>query len=319
MYKLSLLAKFGCIVVIIFQGFLLNKYLTLSENNEKWWAWYIADAIVVGVWTFILFYLHKKFKQKFLDEVDGEDPTKFPDEIKYAFIAWIIYVSLLLPRIVIIFRKNPPILNEKDFFGPNFLKVSLACTPLVFLLMIFGYHNGKADPDRKIYISSLASSVTLDLFDSMDLLELLFEPKGVPNSFLMSTLVFACINLFLPTMALYELFVNKFSGRVPGFSFKIAYVCAYIFLVNLPNLILRSFLWHSHDADVSVLIMKNVMCILIGINEIVEFFFEARPKMCDNCKFYYKVATFDEHCKKCLANSKKPESKPILMVVHDDL
>ena len=318
MYKLALLAKFGCIAVIIFQGSLLNKYLTLSENNEKWWAWYIADAIVVGIWTFILFYLHKKFKQKSRDEVSAEDTSKFPDEIKYAFIAWIIYVSLLLPRVVIIFRKNPPILSQKIFLRPNFLIVSLACTPLVFLLMIFGYHNGKADPDRKIYISSLASSVTLDLFDSMDLLELLFEPEGVPNSFLMSTLVFACINLFLPTMALYELFVNKFSGRVPAFSFKIAYVCAYIFLVNLPNLILRSFLWHSQDADVSVLIMKNVMCILIGIKEIVEFYFEERPKMCDNCKFYYKVASLDEHCKKCMKNIvKKPET--ICMQVYDDL
>ncbi|XP_065659367.1 uncharacterized protein LOC105845444 isoform X2 [Hydra vulgaris] len=317
MYKLSLLAKFGCIAIIIFQGFLLNKYLTISYN-KKWWTWYIGDAFVVGVWTLILFYLHKRFKKKGIDEVDAEDPTKFPDEIKYAFFAWVIYIIFLLPRIVILFSKNPPAFRESDLFGPNFLKVSLACTPLVFLLMIFGYHNANTSQDRKVYISSLASSVTLDLFDSMDLLELLFEPSGVPKVFLILTLGFASINLFLPTMALYELYVNKFSGRVPGFSFRICYVFGYMFLVNVPNLILRSFLWHNHDADISVLIMKNVMCILIGINEIVEFLCEERPKRCDNCRYHFKVSAYKEHCKKCVIHDpKKQESNTLL--VHDNL
>ncbi|XP_065660408.1 uncharacterized protein LOC105845443 [Hydra vulgaris] len=317
MYKLSLLAKFGCIAVIIFQGFLLNKYLTLSYDI-KWWAWYVGDTYVVGVWTLILFYLHKKFKQKSLNEVDPVDHRKFSDEIKYAFFAWITYILFLLPRIVVLFNTFPPKFKKSDFFGHNLLKVSLASTPLVFLLMIFGYHNANTTQDRKVYISSLASKVTLDLFDSMDLLELLFEPKGVPKVFLILTLVFASINLFLPTMALYELYVNKFPGRVSGFSFKTSYVCGCMFLVNLPNLILRLFLWHSHDADVSVLIMKNVMCILIGINEIVEFLCEERSKRCDNCMCYFKKAAFKEHCEKCVANDSKKQQLDILLV-HDNL
>nr|XP_012558063.2 uncharacterized protein LOC105845170 [Hydra vulgaris] len=298
MYNFSITAKCFSILILCFQGLMLNNYLSLIHNNLTWWVWCISDVLVISIWMFVLFYMHKKYKA-IIYNVNYKHHSMSYNEIKYIFIMWFSYVFVLCPRIIIIFIKDVHTLNEKKLFGPNFLKISLACTPLIFLFMIFGYHGAEINSKRQLYISSISSSVALDLFDSMDLLELLFDPRSVPHHILIATLIFACINFTLPTLAFYDLHVKQFKGRVTGFSFKMFYSCVIIFLVNLPNLILRIVLWFSHRSEISVLIMKNVMYIVLAINTIIEHYFMEPPKKCLNCKNFYEEPFFNEHCLGC--------------------
>ena len=311
------MAKCLSILVLSFQGFMLNKYLSLLYQNAMWWTWYVADVLVMSIWIFILFYLHRKFKELHFYSINAQDKSVFP-EIKYSFIVWLSYVFFLCPRITIIFLKDVHNLSEKNLYGPNFLKTSLACTPIIFLLMVFGFHSAEIGSERKLYISSLGSSVAFDLFDSMDLLELLFDRHSVPRMILVATLFFACLNFTLPTLTLYDLHVNQFSGRVTGFSFKLVYNCIFIFLVNLPNLILRILLWYSHNSEISVLLMKNVIYIFLGMNEIIEYYLLERPKKCPNCKNLYKAASYNNHYLGCKIVVKKPNSGTEQILVHEE-
>ena len=235
----------------------------------------------------------------------GRPPEERPDELRFAYVAWISYAALLTPRIVIAFGKNAQQLKEIYFFGPNTLKAAVACTPLIFLLLVYGHHDARPHSSRKFYIERLTGSVAFDLFDSMDLLEICFlnkEQRQFPDQITDACLAFACINLFLPTLALYELNFNKFNGAVTPLSFKIAYAASFVCLVNVPNLIIRSVLWHKYYTDVSVLLMKNVMCIVLGISDILESIGSERPQKCHKCGRTYSVHHFPQHVQGCTAS-----------------
>eukprot|EP00112_Aurelia_sp_Birch-Aquarium-sp1_P008095 Seg1888.2 transcript_id=Seg1888.2/GoldUCD/mRNA.D3Y31 product="Transmembrane protein 121B" protein_id=Seg1888.2/GoldUCD/D3Y31 len=301
---LELSAKIACIIILMFQGAILDVYL-VKEYSQKWAAFVVADVLVIGVWIFSFVAAHRFFKQK-KDEVDaGKDPEDYPDQLPLAFVAWLAYAVLLTPRIVVLFGWQAVTrLDEKDLLGPNTLKAGAACTPLIFILLIFSHHDSKPHTIRKYYIQSLTGSIAFDLFDSLDLLEFLFLDKDdnkFPGSLKTAVLAFACLNFFLPTLALFELKINSFTGQVSSLSFKLLYSCAFVFLVNFPNLIMRSVLWHKYNTDVSVLLMKNVICIVIGLVEIMEYFGDEKPQPCPKCGKWYTPEYIDRHKRKCKA------------------
>ena len=312
---MEIIAKLCCVGMLLFQGIFLNIYL-VDVTSSKWNSlWIIADVFVIFIWIVTLVLAKRNFEnrlKKARDNVDGGNPEDHPDEIRYGFIAWIVYILLLTPRVVIMMRKHASKLKEEDVLGPNFLKVTISSTPLIFLLLVYGYHNGKLSESRKYYIASLVGSVCLDLFDSIDLLEFLFTPEGkrvFPQQYSDASLAFSVINFFLPTLALIEIYVNGFTGRVTSFSFKVVYVFCYVFLINVPNLIIRSVLWHTYNSDVSVLIMKNVMCIALGVTEIFEYFGEDRPRKCEICNNWYRMSHFKKHYNACLSNRDPDDSE----------
>lgn len=288
--------------LLIFQGGILDLYL-VKEHSSKWIAFVVADILIICIWIFSFAAAHRFFKRK-KDEVDaGKSAEDYPDELQYAFIAWISYAVFLVPRVAVLFgSRTTSKLDEKNFFGPNTLKAGVACTPLIFILLVYGHHDSKPHTMRKYYIQSLIGGVAFDLFDSLDLLEFLFldrEQHRFPFALTRAVLSFACINLFLPTLALFELKTNNFNGQVSPLSFKVLYSCAFVFLVNTPNLIIRSVLWHKFNTDVSVLLMKNVMCIVIGVVEIMEYFGVERPSPCQKCGKWFSADFIKSHIEKC--------------------
>ena len=312
-YAVEVLAKIACIGMMLFQGLMLDGYMVLFHNH-LWWLWSIVDVLIILAWTILLVVVWRAYRSKEErrqasdDVVDGRDLKKFPDEIKHAYILWIVYSLCLIPRIIIIYQKDASKLLEEQILGPNFCKVATACTPLIFMLLVYALHDAKQIASRKYYLGSMIGSITLDLFDSSDLLNNLFakDDQRFPREIFDCTLAFACINLFLPALALTELRLNRFNGQVESLSFKIVYECCYVCLVNIPNLVLRSILWHKYDADVSVLIMKNVMCICLGVSEIARYFTEERPKKCGKCNHWYESDFFNEHIAQCRALENTP-------------
>ena len=301
---LELGSKIVCIALLIFQGGILDVYL-VKEHNARWAAFAVADVIIIGIWTFTFVAAQRFFSQK-KDQVDaGKDPEDLPDELPFAFIAWLTYAALLTPRIAILFSgKGSTKLKEADFLGPNTLKAGAACTPLIFILLVYAHHDAKPHTIRKYYIQSLIGGVAFDIFDSLDLLEFLFldrEEHRFPRALTDAVLAFACINFFLPTLALFEMKLNNFTGQVSSLSFKIIYAMSFVFLVNVPNLIIRSVLWHKYNTDVSVLLMKNVICIVVGVVEIMEYFGLERPLPCPKCGKWYTRDFIEQHKRKCKA------------------
>ncbi|KAJ7394736.1 hypothetical protein OS493_000565 [Desmophyllum pertusum] len=128
------------------------------------------------------------------------------------------------------------------------LKMNLCLTPMLFLFLIYAHHDAKSHSRRKYYLEKMTAAVTLDLFDSVEMMEYLFDKDKISIELENSILVFSCINIFLPTFALFELKFNKFhdSGEISPISFKFIYICSFMFFVNVPFLVLRLILWHGY-------------------------------------------------------------------------
>ena len=181
------------------------------------------------------------------------------------------------------------------------LKMNLCLTPMLFLFLIYAHHDAKSHSRRKYYLEKMTAAVTLDLFDSVEMLEYLFDKDKITIELENAILAFSCMNIFLPTFALFELKYNKFheSGEISPISFKFIYICSFMFFVNVPFLVLRLILWHGYQLDVSVLLAKNALAIVMGIIEIMEFFGEQRPRRCKVCSKTFAKVFFKSHLKTC--------------------
>ena len=179
--------------------------------------------------------------------------------------------------------------------------MDLCLTPVIFLFFVFAHYDARPNTRRKLYLEKLLSMVTLDLFDSVEMLENLFDKEKIPPVIENVILVFAAINFCLPTLALYELKHNKFrdSGEVSPVSFKLLYICIFLLFVNIPFLVIRLVLWHKYSFHISVLLAKNGLGVGLGVLEIVEFIGEQRPKKCSKCSKTFVKEVYKSHHKSC--------------------
>ena len=84
----------------------------------------------------------------------------------------------------IIFHDNASTLDEKDVLGPNFLKIAVSCTPLVFFLLVHGSHVNQKRMNGHMSSAAIAFAGAIDLFDAIDLIEFLIEPpEGAPDGY----------------------------------------------------------------------------------------------------------------------------------------
>ena len=303
-----LFARVLTISLLILQGAILNYYLIIEGKSSRWYAWITTDAIVLSAWVFAMWMSHRK--------LNIENP-RAKDEIKFAYIAWIVYAVHLVPQLATLFKLKATVFNDEELvFGPNMLKMNLCLTPMLFLFLIFAHNDGRSHSRRKYYLEKMTAAVTLDLFDSVELLEYLFDKEAIAVELENAILVFVCLSIFLPTFALFELKYNKFhdSGEVSPISFKFVYICSFMLFVNVPFLVLRLILWHAYQLEVSVLLAKNVLAIVMGIVEIFEFFGEQRPRRCEACKVTFAKNFFKAHRKICSAVNEKVELESLGMV-----
>ncbi|XP_001625815.2 uncharacterized protein LOC5504945 [Nematostella vectensis] len=322
--NLEMVGKVCCIVLILLQGAVLDYYLAVKHASKSL-GFIATDIVVVIVWIAVVFvakrrcHIHMKLRLPRCprlrmrwkgrdrgDRIDAPD-EEYPDELPYAFIAWFAYTAItLVPEIVVIFKNFADELEDVKILGQNVLKVALCITPMLFLLLVNSHHNTKQSA-RKWYIDKLTGGVTLDLMDSIDILEVLFLKDAIvdlPVALENIIIAFACINFFLPTLALLELSVNKFDGQVRSVSFQILYSLSYIGLVNVPFWIIRVYIWWVFSQDVSVFIAKNIIMTVIYSMDIYESLTSERPRKCEICGNSFLKSCFEDHINQC----KKPES-----------
>jgi len=289
-------ARIFAVGLLILQGVILDYYLIFEESSSASFAWIGTDAVVLAAWVFTMWMSHRK------SQSSTAKATK--DELKFAFLAWIVYAVHLVPQVATLFKRKASLLEEKLVFGQNMLKMNLCLTPMLFLFLIYAHHDAKSHSRRKYYLEKMTAAVTLDLFDSVEMLEYLFDRDKITIGLENAILAFSCMNIFLPTFALFELKYNKFhdSGEISPISFKFIYICSFMFFVNVPFLVLRLILWHGYHLDISVLLAKNALGIIMGIIEIMEFFGDQRPRRCENCSRTFAKGFFKSHRQICSLN-----------------
>ena len=297
----NLLPRIIALVLLTIQVALLDYFL-VKHQNAKWLAWVVTGVFVLAVWTMAMLSstipMCDLFRGWLVKNPKGNDFTA-------TYVAWLVYAVHLIPQVATIFKMFADQLDKDSFLNPNFLKLTLSITPMLFVCLVHSHHKTRESFARKTYVQILVSSVTLDLFDSVEILEYLFDKEFISSSVEIAIIVFSCINFCLPVLALYELKTNKFreTGQVPAISFKLLYVLSFLCFVNIPFLVIRAYLWHTFKLDVSILIAKNILGIIFGFTEIYEYYTETMPTRCDSCDETFAKSHVKSHIKACIARA----------------
>ena len=246
----------------------------MVENNSLAWIGFVlVDVVIIILWIAALFIAFKQYRRQ--THVNNEIREN-PDEMRVAFVAWLVYAVGYTIQISFIFKTFAHKLENAEtttIFGQNLLKLSLTITPMLFLLLIHAHHDAAPNTRRKYYIEKISGGVTIDLMDSIEILEILFTDLNLPIDFENAIVAFACINVFLPTLALHALKQKKlWHGHGVLFPSKVLYNFCYICLVNVPFFVIRVLLWASYKQDVSVFLAKNIILIVMNLWDIVEHY-----------------------------------------------
>lgn len=291
----NLLPRIIALLLLTLQAGLLDYFL-VKHQGMAWLAWLVTDVFMVVVWTMAMLSssipMCGCFRGWLVKNPKGNDFTA-------TYVAWLAYALHFVPQVATIFKVFANELDRDDILSPNFLKLTLSITPMLFVCLVYSHHKSIESFARKTYVQILVSSVTLDLFDSVEILEYLFDKEFISSSVEIAIIVFSCINFCLPVLALYELKNNEFqeTGQVPAVSFKLLYVLSFLCLVNIPFLVIRAYLWHTFRLDVSILFAKNILGIYFGLTEIYEYYSETRPTRCDSCKATFAKSHVKNHVK----------------------
>ena len=111
--------------------------------------------------------------------------TKF-DEIGWLWFVWLLYSVAFTEMVGAIFGRivNPHKLQNESFFGPNVLKMTLCIAPAELLLLL----NTATDvPAYHKALTELSFTATLDLFDGIEMLNVILENGEGPNAIAVGT------------------------------------------------------------------------------------------------------------------------------------
>lgn len=281
-----------CIMLVMLQGFFLDGIIIKCYGDGvqtecahcPYCFWWIAgDVLMVAAFitTFVFSYKnikhYKLFQRLSKRQVRGSLPL--------SCLTWFVYSCFVAARVVVIFKRGiDDMVDEKDFYGPQFLKTGIALSGVVFILFVASHHDAKENSLERLYINSVASGVTFDILDTVDFLDVLFVKEThvvLPFALENAILAISVINLIRPTLSFMVLFLKHFGVSNITRELCAANIMTYIFLLNLPFMVIRMYLWHNLSQDMSVFMIKNFIMIFIGIHELYEIGVERKKETAD--------------------------------------
>ena len=249
------LGRLAFFVLYGLQSYSLTSYPAKYKGDDGLYALIVLFIPALGLWIWIL-----------CDERN----------LQWLFAVWPAYVWIaLIPLIGIIFGGDDPIENKLDsqvFFGPNVLKMTLCVSPLLLLLLL---STGTDSMSYRELIWLLSLRIALDLFDTVEMLEVILEENivshNIPRRFEYAIISFACISFILSPLQLMEVKTDygewKYRKLV-SFCHKTLQTLA----VNCVFLGLRLALFLEYNKDASIFITKNGIIILLSLFETCSMF-----------------------------------------------
>ena len=231
--------------LIITQSLMLAAYPATYKDDSNWYAVATSQAPSVIIWLSLVLFSGAKLQR--------------------LFYVWGFYIIGLVISIAIVFGVVGDALDKKRFLGPNVLKTVLCITPLLLLLLL---NTAKDGSNYKEVLSKLCFYVTVDLFDSVEMLDVVLDEKehnyGIPKEFGEGMIALACLSLLLSPWQMAE---NNLKEEKPR---KRTAILRNIFeiVIDLVFLIVRLVIVFEYKKDESIFIAKNGIGIILSIFEI---------------------------------------------------
>ena len=190
------------------------------------------------------------------------------------FRTWGLYIVFgLIPYITIIFALCGDVLDKNNFLSPTCLKVILCITPVAFLILVNTASDLGQQKDYKTLAWMLSVVITLDLVDSVEMLDIVLEERenshGIPKEFGYAMIAAACASFLLTLLQIAE---NKLNKKTVSLRKEVAILAnvLQIILVNLPFMAMRLvvIIKYNKDDNESIFITKNLIAIFLSVMQI---------------------------------------------------
>lgn len=279
-FPVRVVAAVLCILVFLAQALTLDYYL-VAEKGNLWWLWTIADAAVLAMFIVAFVMSFRFLKTCEATETDVCPPKKREGELPLGYLVWLLYSICTAIKVAIIFEDIAWQLDESEFFGPNTLKIVVVSSGVVFLLLVTTHNNASINSLRYAFINTLIHGVLFNIFDTVNILDILFiQESHIFLTFSLHRIIngIGCLNIIVPFIPLLVLSRTRY-GR-DKLTSKVHAVHAFVYLcsINLPLFIIRMYLWHALDKDVSVFLMKNILGIIFALIDIWRSCLMPKPK-----------------------------------------
>lgn len=194
-----------------------------------------------------------------------------------AYLSWALYSSVLIAKMMVTFFSFGELLDSNLLLGSNMLELAFVSTAAVFALIVSSHKQiPRGQKLQKTVIAYMQGRVLMDIIDSVELLEFVYAPdvdKSQPKiepAVKIAILVLVAIQVFLPTLGLYQLSATNFAYDqkdtvLSGF-WTMLHQMLNLFLENIPFLVIRIYLWSNNQFTEStfVFITKNVFEIVFN-------------------------------------------------------
>ena len=234
------------LVLLLIQCLFLASYSAIYSSNLTWYLTSLSYLPSLLVCFFLV--LSKKAK------------------LRWLFLTWGLYVLGLVVSTAIVFTTVGDSLDKERFLGPNVLKKVLCITPVLLLLLL---KNAEDVKDHKNFVSSLCFQIVLDLFDAIEIIDIVLEERehsyGISKEFGIAMVVLACISFLLSPWKMAENDVEK--GKLRRRTAKWRYIVEMI-IENFAFLVIRLVIVFKYNKDESIFIAKNGIAFVLGFMEI---------------------------------------------------
>lgn len=248
------------------------SYVTLYFAQGAVFSILIAEHITSSLGTFFVAYLPSICI--FLYFLVRYEYAKNDNQVLYIWGIWLIYIVLaFVPIVAVIFGLVVDKIESDEVPGINALRFMLCATPILLILLL----NITISPEHWKFVITLSVTASLDLFDGIEMLEvILLQHQTGPVFLELSTqttaciIFFSCLNFVVSPLALlqHKLTGNKEGDVKPRKNTTIIKAGIQMVLINLPFLILRVYIWADHHYESSIFLTKNIISLVIGSLEI---------------------------------------------------
>ncbi|GFO20572.1 cat eye syndrome critical region protein 6-like protein [Plakobranchus ocellatus] len=260
----------------MFQGCMLNYYL-VHHKNHNWYAWIAADVASVLSFLVAFFISYRELKLVLRASLSAKQRNAQPSveagSFPLMYFSWMVYSIVMVVRVAVIYQNFAYKIETDEFFGKNMLKFTIALAGVVFLLLVAAHHRAQPGTTARNQINLLSAMVPFDVIDAVDILSIFFDKDArdaMEPVLQWSVIVVACINLVLPVVPLMMLSNSHFGLQSISPSVNTLHRLLHIFVINGPLLAIRILMWHRQGQEVSPLIVKNMVMVLVVSMDLYE-------------------------------------------------
>lgn len=289
-----LVDSMALIAVVALQGTALNLFMEEYNSifNFNAYLWFIGDGLVILVFVLALILSYRFFLDPLHQKLEPFDiphiEVPMYGVLPFGYISWFLYAGVLIAKVAVIFRSElTSSLDKTGLYSIITLKISLALTVVIFILLVNSHHDAEPNTERNNYIADLCKGTAFDLFDSIDFLSFLLLQDSHLNMFpdlytpaLRNTIIgLACINFLLPALSLVRLSVSEFGEVQQPLKLSLVVKSLKLFLINFPYMVIRIYLWKTDDA-ISLFLVKNILYVVISLRYMIPEYVSACRHHC---------------------------------------